>query len=69
MSRMMREYHVRICEGLGVKFPGPTRHERSNDPRANSTFEIVEMQSLRTCVIGPAFTPLCLLQPAADKRP
>jgi hypothetical protein len=27
-SRMMREYHVRICEGLGVKFPGPTRHER-----------------------------------------
>jgi hypothetical protein len=27
-SRMMREYHVRICEGLGVKFPGPTRHSR-----------------------------------------
>jgi hypothetical protein len=25
-SRMMREYHVRICEGLGVKFPGSTRH-------------------------------------------
>jgi len=22
----MREYQVRICEGLGVKFPGPTRH-------------------------------------------
>jgi hypothetical protein len=21
----MREYQVRICEGLGVKFPGPTR--------------------------------------------
>ena len=21
-SRMMREYHVRICERLGVKFPG-----------------------------------------------
>ena len=27
-SRMMREYQVRICEGLGVKFPGPTRHSR-----------------------------------------
>src|SRR5215831_12121283 len=27
-SRMMREYHVRICEGLGVKFPGSTRHFR-----------------------------------------
>jgi hypothetical protein len=25
-SRMTRECHVRFCEGLGVKFPGPTRH-------------------------------------------
>ena len=25
---MMREYHVRICEGLGVQLPGSTRHER-----------------------------------------
>src|ERR1700736_6102809 len=24
-SRMMREYEVRFCERLGVKFPGPTR--------------------------------------------
>ena len=24
-SRMTRECHVRFCEGLGVKFPGPTR--------------------------------------------
>ena len=24
----MREYHVRICEGLGVKFPGSTRQSR-----------------------------------------
>ena len=24
-SRMTRECHVRICEGLGVKFPGATR--------------------------------------------
>ena len=23
----MREYQVRFCEGLGVKFPGPTRRE------------------------------------------
>src|SRR5712691_7479795 len=26
-SRMNREIHVRICEGLGVKFPGPTRRD------------------------------------------
>ena len=25
-SRMSREAQVRICERLGVKFPGPTRH-------------------------------------------
>jgi hypothetical protein len=25
---MMREYQVRICERLGVKFPGPTRQSR-----------------------------------------
>ena len=24
-SRMSREAHVRICEGVGVKFPRPTR--------------------------------------------
>jgi hypothetical protein len=27
-SRMNREVQVRICEGLGVKFPGPTRRRR-----------------------------------------
>ena len=25
----MREYQVRICERLGMKFPGPTRHRPS----------------------------------------
>jgi hypothetical protein len=27
----MREYQVRICERLGVKFPGPTRQSRHLD--------------------------------------
>jgi len=26
-SRISREAYVRICEGLGVKFPGPTRQK------------------------------------------
>ena len=26
----MREYHVRICERLGVKLPGPTRQRCGN---------------------------------------
>ena len=29
-SRMTRECHVRICERLGVKFPGPTRQNRKS---------------------------------------
>jgi hypothetical protein len=29
---MNREVHVRICEGLGVKFPGPTRQKRPKLP-------------------------------------
>ena len=28
-SRMMREYHVRICEGLGVQLPGSTRQQHA----------------------------------------
>ena len=29
-SRMTREYQVRFCERLGVKFPGPTRQTRKS---------------------------------------
>ena len=34
-SRMTREYQVRFCERLGVKFPGPTRQNPAL-PRRNS---------------------------------
>ena len=30
----MREYQVRICEGLGVKLPGPTRRRLFQTARA-----------------------------------
>jgi hypothetical protein len=30
----MREYQVRFCEGLGVKFPGPTRPGQQSTLRA-----------------------------------
>jgi hypothetical protein len=37
-SRMTRECQVRICEGLGVKFPGPTRQcTEPPSPSASST--------------------------------
>jgi hypothetical protein len=32
---MTRECQVRICEGLGVKFPGPTRHGETNSRSAS----------------------------------
>jgi hypothetical protein len=35
-SRMTRERQVRFCEGLGVKFPGPTRHFNRYDRQAVS---------------------------------
>ena len=31
-SRMNREVQVRICEGLGVKLPGPTRRRYRGRP-------------------------------------
>jgi hypothetical protein len=37
----MREYQVRICERLGVKFPGPTRQSRHiGDVRATSALPL-----------------------------
>ena len=34
-SRMNREIHVRICERLGVKFPGATRQHGGKDMSSN----------------------------------
>ena len=34
-SRKTREVQVRICERLGVKLPGPTRHELPSPTRSN----------------------------------
>ena len=36
-SRMTRECQVRICERLGVKYPGPTRHSRPRHSAPQST--------------------------------
>jgi hypothetical protein len=42
---MMREYQVRICEGLGVKFPGPTRHFKRSG-RLRLIWSVVEMKPM-----------------------
>jgi hypothetical protein len=43
-SRMMREYQVRFCERLGVKFRGPTRQKRPPLCEPHVSF-----RRLRTC--------------------
>jgi len=51
-SRMTRECQVRICEGLGVKLPGPTRQQRwSTDVRAMSAYPSIA-DHLRNCAVG-----------------
>ena len=37
-SRMNREVQVQICEGLGVKFPGPTQQKRWAPSRLHLQF-------------------------------
>src|SRR5258708_16195889 len=38
--RLPPECQVRFCEGLGVKFPGPTRQDRKST-RLNSSHQII----------------------------
>src|SRR5439155_22002900 len=54
-SRMMREYPVRICEGLGVEFPGPTRQAR----KINSVQGSVgcPQDSCRNCCAAKVMSP------------
>ena len=39
---MNREVQVRICEGLGVKLPGPTRHNAELKQFAQKTLPTIE---------------------------
>src|ERR1700674_3448216 len=41
-SRMMREYQVRICEGLGVKIPGSARPPRIHGELLKLGFEVAQ---------------------------
>ena len=66
-SRMMREYQVRICERLGVKFPGPTRPSlhialRNVPPEFSCALSRVEAFGSAVHLMGGAMkeTPKCL---------
>src|SRR5271169_3818019 len=47
-SRMNREIHVRICEGLGVRFPGPTRRAEQSASLPRPKLETVDSQGTPT---------------------
>ena len=60
-SRMMREYHVRICEGLGVQLPGSTRHLRRlsgcpvmSAPQCSSCFKSLARAVRARSTAGPS---------------
>ena len=80
-SRMMREYQVRICERLRVKFPGPTRHSRLNWavrvmsglPPGRDRGADIPIRQLRASFaksLLPAYQPVALLlrEPHRDQR-
>src|ERR1700757_3716554 len=58
-SRMTRECQVRICERLGVKFPGPTRHWPAWQAQANGEglLSSSEIRSGRNNVYSQALAP------------
>ncbi len=62
-SRMMREYHVRICEGLGVKFPGSTRQTRLRRPPSRRAYPRPVLLRKRT-----HFGPVGSGQPWVESR-
>jgi len=64
-SRMNREIHVRLCERLGAKFPGPTRRRRGDSPpyadRSSGGSDSIVTLLNRKCAIewatlGPGLT-------------
>ena len=57
-SRMRRESHVRICEGLGVKVPGPTRRVRQLTSLPRSPTILREMSPTSCCSLTWLFQPV-----------
>ncbi len=62
-SRMTRECQVRICERLGVKFPGPTRQTRplrhvrveSVLPPTSDNWSATLVRQLRADIVAKVF--------------
>ena len=50
----MREYQVRICERLGVKFPGPTRHGRKGSSESLSASASPLIADVSADVVKPS---------------
>ena len=69
-SRMMREYQVRICERLRVKFPGPTRQSRHFDPASlTSGLRWIVLQKSFCISCKTTFATLSPKEPTSSVRP
>ena len=71
-SRMNREVPVRFCEGLGAKFPGPTRHSlHIHDVRAMSASLIGHSRSsafrLSAAEVSMSLTGSCFSSESAPR--
>ena len=60
-SRMTREYQVRFCERLGVKFPGPTRQKATS-----ASDQTKSGLPLRTDILGPSWDVRFVPEAEAD---
>ena len=68
-SRMRRESHVRICERLGVKFPGPTRRRAIPVSMVSPPAPTPPPRNRRGSACAPSpFPPDCRALPAPHER-
>src|SRR5262245_3465201 len=56
---MTRECHVRICERLGVKLPGPTRHFPRSPTPCSARGDLIWLLTFRSGAKGPQRSSQC----------
>ena len=65
---MNREVHVRICERLGVRFPGPTRHPLQIVATENRSMSTVPRKRRLAVKMSPVGTILNRIKSPTRKQ-
>jgi hypothetical protein len=68
-SRMTRESHVRICERLGMKFPGPTRRQSNFENSGSIPPAVAFVFADARCLASLVTLQLLLLFTGCDQAP